>query len=453
MESNFTRQENRHSKAFIEATDALQAKKRRAAFGDLTNNDAGGLGAKKKCAKKESQLIKPVAGTTRLGKNVVSQQNTTKTTTVARVSTAPLNQSTVNVNQHSQECEEKLIVKSEVVRPEPIGECSETTVTCTAEEVRSDSQPSESVSHSETAPTNSRVDYPSDAEMDDLCDRFEWIDVDKENRDSPFYVTDYVNDIFLYYKEREPQFSVTDYMSSQTELSINMRAILVDWLVEVQQNFELNHESLYLAVKMVDLFLVKQKVEKDRLQLVGATALSIACKFEERSPPVLDDYLYICDDAYTRDDLLEMETVLLTTLGFDIGMPLSYTFLRRYAQCGRVSIPTLTLARFMLETSLMDYAYVRCSESRLAAAALLLAMRMNSEGCWDGTMVHYTGFVVSDLADLARQLNRMVTSPTHKSLTTILTKYSHKIFHEVALISALTDLELNNLLNTELLLG
>ena len=41
-------------------------------------------------------------------------------------------------------------------------------------------------------------------QMDELCDRFEWIDVDKENKDSPFYVTDYVNDIFgSYYKDRE----------------------------------------------------------------------------------------------------------------------------------------------------------------------------------------------------------------------------------------------------------
>ena len=76
-------------------------------------------------------------------------------------------------------------------------------------------------------------------------------------------------------------FVVTHYMPSQHELSINMRAILVDWLVEVQQNFELNHETLYMAVKMVDLYLVRQPaILKDRLQLVGATALSIACKFE-----------------------------------------------------------------------------------------------------------------------------------------------------------------------------
>ena len=53
---------------------------------------------------------------------------------------------------------------------------------------------------------------------------------------------------------------------------------------------------------------------------------------QERSPPVVDDFLYVCDDAYTRDELLDMEKQILKTVDFDIGIPLSYTFLRRYAQ-------------------------------------------------------------------------------------------------------------------------
>jgi len=55
---------------------------------------------------------------------------------------------------------------------------------------------------------------------------------------------------------------------------------------------------------------------------------------QERSPPVIDDFLYVCDDAFTRDELLEMEKQILKAADFDIGIPLSYTFLRRYAQVG-----------------------------------------------------------------------------------------------------------------------
>jgi hypothetical protein len=69
-------------------------------------------------------------------------------------------------------------------------------------------------------------------------------------------------------------------MSRQVHLTGGMRAILVDWLIEVQQNFELHHETLYLAVALTDLFLAQQTVSKDRLQLLGATALLVASKFE-----------------------------------------------------------------------------------------------------------------------------------------------------------------------------
>ena len=71
-------------------------------------------------------------------------------------------------------------------------------------------------------------------------------------------------------------------MTRQPEMSVNMRAILVDWLVEVQQSFELVHETLYLAVKLTDSYLDRQMatVAKNLLQLIGSTALNVACKFE-----------------------------------------------------------------------------------------------------------------------------------------------------------------------------
>ena len=61
-------------------------------------------------------------------------------------------------------------------------------------------------------------------------------------------------------QDREDVFRVPDYMSAQVEITDVMRAILVDWLVEVQESFELNHETLYTAVKMTDIYLSKKQV-------------------------------------------------------------------------------------------------------------------------------------------------------------------------------------------------
>merc|ERR1712086_814041 len=98
------------------------------------------------------------------------------------------------------------------------------------------------------------------------------------------------------------------------EITDVMRAILVDWLGEGQESFELNHETLYTAVKMTDIYLSKKQVRKEDLQLVGATACLIACKVDERIPPMVDDFLYVCDDAYTRTQIKDYERKVLGTV-------------------------------------------------------------------------------------------------------------------------------------------
>ncbi|XP_014664575.1 PREDICTED: G2/mitotic-specific cyclin-B3-like isoform X3 [Priapulus caudatus] len=248
-------------------------------------------------------------------------------------------------------------------------------------------------------------------------------------------------------EEAQPEkakFAVGKYLDTQVEISASMRAILVDWLVEVQENFELNHETLYLAVKIIDLYLSRVTISKEKLQLVGSTAIFIACKFDERCPPLSDDFLYICDDAYNKEELIKMEQMILKALDFDLGTPSSYRFLRRYAKCAKANMELLTLARYICELSLQDYEFVDCSDSKLGAACLLLAMQMKSVNHWGVTMEYYSGYSESDLMSLARHLNSMLSSPSvsTKSLKTIKTKYSHKVFFEVAKIPFLDVLAL-----------
>ncbi|XP_061171406.1 G2/mitotic-specific cyclin-B3-like [Saccostrea echinata] len=268
-------------------------------------------------------------------------------------------------------------------------------------------------------------------------------DVDTENLQDTAQCALYAPFIFRYYKERELKFMVPMYMDTQPTLTTNMRAILVDWLVEVQENFELNHETLYLAVKLVDTYLSVRQVPKENLQLVGAVSLFVACKFDERCPPLIEDFLYICDDAYRRTEFLEMERSILKTVGFDIGMPLSYRFLRRYAKCARASMETLTMARFILEMSLMEYENIKYRESKMACACLLLAMKMKCAGEWSSTLEYYTGYTAEDLTCLVKDLNAMIASPP-KMLTTIKSKYSHRVFYEVAKVPALSEEQLNS---------
>lgn len=106
------------------------------------------------------------------------------------------------------------------------------------------------------------------------------IDFDRENWDDPMQASHYAMDIFNYLKEREKVFKIEPYIQQQPYLTAWMRTLLVDWMVEVQETFELNHETLYLAVKIVDIYLGKLVVHKEKLQLLGAAALFMACKYD-----------------------------------------------------------------------------------------------------------------------------------------------------------------------------
>uniref|UniRef100_A0A8C6TSA2 G2/mitotic-specific cyclin-B2 n=1 Tax=Neogobius melanostomus TaxID=47308 RepID=A0A8C6TSA2_9GOBI len=227
-------------------------------------------------------------------------------------------------------------------------------------------------------------------------------DIDSEHAEDCSMTPEYFLRLFRFV--RQETFVLSDYMSTQSSLSAEMRAILVDWLVEVQENFELFHETLYLAVKMADHYLSKTVVQKEMLQLVGSTALLIASKFEERSPPCVDDFLFICDDAYKREELIAMEGNILQTLKFDINIPIPYRFLRRYARRG---MDTLTLARYYCEM-----------RSVLASACLLLALVTKDLGGWTPCLQFHSGYDLS--------------APLDDRLKAIRSKYSHKVFFEVA---------------------
>ncbi|NXH37568.1 CCNB3 protein, partial [Dicaeum eximium] len=59
-------------------------------------------------------------------------------------------------------------------------------------------------------------------------------DIDKEQLGDPYTNAEYAKEIFEYMREREEKFMLPDYMEKQTDISGDMRAILVDWMVEVQ---------------------------------------------------------------------------------------------------------------------------------------------------------------------------------------------------------------------------
>ncbi|CAL9694131.1 unnamed protein product [Knipowitschia caucasica] len=389
------------------------APKKRTAFIDITNAHKVGLsfpGSKKDVTKKTVKKSSASVSSR-------NQQNLLKSSSVSSESEAEKTEARQEVVEVKQEVVE---VKQEVVEVKQ-------EVADVKEEVSDALVPVKQPQTDEAPPSVREV--PVYLQRPEIPAEF---DIDSENREDCVMSPEYAWNIFDYLKQREEKFVLPDYMNKQPSLNTEMRAILIDWLVEVQENFELFHETLYLAVKVTDHFLSQTHVHKEMLQLVGSTSMLIASKFEERSPPCLDDFLYICDDAYKREELIAMETHILQTLRFDINIPIAYRFLRRYAKCVNASMELLTLARFFCELSLLEMDLVVERGSVMASACLLLALLTKDLGGWTPCLQFHSGYSPSDLRPVVQKLHRALSAEPDDKLKAIRNKYSHKVFFEVA---------------------
>jgi G2/mitotic-specific cyclin-B, other len=92
-------------------------------------------------------------------------------------------------------------------------------------------------------------------------------------------------------------------MQKQEDINEKMRAILVDWIIEVHLKFKLLPETLFITVSLIDRYLEKVQIKRNNLQLVGVTAMLIASKYEEIYAPEVRDFVYITDNAYTKEEI------------------------------------------------------------------------------------------------------------------------------------------------------
>lgn len=151
---------------------------------------------------------------------------------------------------------------------------------------------------------------------------------------------------------------------------------MIDWLIEVHLKFKLVPESLYLTVNLIDRYLEKEQVNRQKLQLVGVTSMLIACKYEEIYPPIVKDFVYITDNAYTKEEILEMERRMLQVLDFNIQITSSFRFLERYVKIAKADPLIFNLSRYLIELSLLNCKMLRFSNSNIAASALYLSQKM-----------------------------------------------------------------------------
>ena len=134
-------------------------------------------------------------------------------------------------------------------------------------------------------------------------------------------------------------------------------------------------------------------------------------KYEEISPPNSEDFCYITDNTYTKQEVVKMEAEVLKTLKFEMGNPTAKTFLGRFSRvaqedydvsfytiimsdlwviCGHelfvhehfsyvLQTPNVQvefLSNYLAELSLLEYSCIKFLPSMIAASVTFLARFM-----------------------------------------------------------------------------
>lgn len=259
-------------------------------------------------------------------------------------------------------------------------------------------------------------------------------DVDEQDADQPQLCSEYVKDIYRYLHELELQQAVKPHYMTGYDITGRMRALLIDWLVQVHSRFQLLQETLYLTVALLDRFLQVQPVSRRKLQLAGVTAMLVACKYEEMYAPEVGDFAYITDNAFSKAQILEMEQVMLRSLKFQLGRPLPLHFLRRASKVANSDVERHTLAKYLMELTLLDYDMVHFRPSEIAAAALCLSQLLLKGLPWSPTQQHYSTYDEPHLRPIVQLIakNLVLVNDGKTKFTAVKTKYSSSKLMSIA---------------------
>ncbi|KAK6942142.1 Cyclin, C-terminal domain [Dillenia turbinata] len=262
------------------------------------------------------------------------------------------------------------------------------------------------------------------------------IDIDAADADNELAVVEYVEDMYIFYKLAESESRVHDYIDSQPEINDKMRAILVDWLIEVHNRFELLQETLYLTINIVDRYLSMKMVPRRELQLVGLGAMLIACKYEEIWAPEVNDFVCISDKAYTHQQILVMEKSILGRLEWYLTVPTPYVFLARFMKASIPDNQMENLVYFFGELGTMNYAtsIIYCPSMLAAAAVYAARCTLGKSPVWNETLKKHSGYSEPQLMDCAKLLVSFHHGAPEGKLKVIYRKYSNSERGCVALL-------------------
>ncbi|XP_069604449.1 cyclin-O [Ranitomeya imitator] len=229
---------------------------------------------------------------------------------------------------------------------------------------------------------------------------------------------DYGEECCTFKRGLEERYLAAHCMANQPQLKPESRCKLISWLIPVHRHFSLGFESLCLTVSLLDRFLSCTPVAIDCFQLVGVTSLLLACKQVETRPPRVKQLLALCCNNFSREQLCNLECIILLKLQFQLGAPTINFFLEHFSlrqlTDGELAEPdlsvaskSLALAKGIAELSLADYAFNAYPPSLMAICCLALAKSMLYPG--SSPSIQDSGYSESELQECMTKIDLLVS--------------------------------------------
>jgi cyclin B len=252
------------------------------------------------------------------------------------------------------------------------------------------------------------------------------------------YAGEYLEEIYsnLLFDEKNLKFKPNfGYMNLQNDINEQMRAILIDWLIEVHYRFRLKNETLFQTVWIIDTYLSYQQITRAKLQLLGIASLLISCKSQEIYYPQLKEFIDITDGAYEKEELVTMENNILKILNFNIVSPTPNDFFNIISKAFNFDQKQNYLGRYFLESALIDYQMIKFSPSVIAVSCAYIVMKYF--GISNYKILYTNDFVREEcpqkaIKDTARTIYFLVKNLSQSSLKAVKDKYSLSQFLNVA---------------------
>ena len=173
-------------------------------------------------------------------------------------------------------------------------------------------------------------------------------------------------------KKFKPEYN---YMNSQTEINEQMRSILVDWIIDVHGKFGFTDETLYMTVLIIDRYSSIKKITRNEYQNLGISALMISCKHEEINVPKVEDFIYITDNAYNKEEVFKMEQDILNGLNYDLLYPSPIKFFEYLSLKFNFDKKQFFFGKYLMETFLLNLICIKYFPSIIACAAAYIVMK------------------------------------------------------------------------------